>query len=130
MEYLLGSGVVGLGVGAIVLGIYIARQGSANRSDLHKLVQSGKDLADTRRDNDGYRRSVEELQHVLKTKEDELQRERTGLAIARKALTQAQQKLADSGDASGVSSGIDAAFERLSKMSAVSETSPADNGDD
>jgi hypothetical protein len=115
MEWLFGGTVITCIAGAVALGIYLAKMAANNRSDLHLLVQSEKDLADARRDIDGYQRIIPELQSSLA-------RERAAMVVAREALGAATKKLAARGDASSVAIDINSTLSELSKMSAVSET--------
>jgi len=129
VEYLLAALGGGGVIGAVVLGVLLYRSGRGNRSDLHKLVQCVKDLADARRDLDAVKRRNEELQDALSRKEDELGRERDAAAVARDALSRNHEKLATSGDAAGVARDIGDALKRLSEMSEVPGSSPSSDGD-
>jgi len=130
MEWLLGSGsLVGI-AGVVALGIYLAKMAGDNRSDLHKLVQSVKDLADARRDNDGYKRNIEERDIAIEALGKNLARERAATDAAKEALGAAAKKLASRGDAASVATDLNGAFARLSKMSAMpgSEAGEGGNG--
>ncbi len=130
MEYLLGgTATVGI-AGVVALGIYLAKMAGNNRSDLHKLVQSVKDLADARRDNDGYKRSVEERDNALAALQEQLIHERAAVEAASAALGRATKKLAARGDAVSVAADLNSALLRLSEMSSVSRPPPSEGGDD
>lgn len=101
MSWLLGIGAsIGIANSA-VLAILIYHQSKSNRSDLHRLVQAIKDLGDARRDNDGHKQIIENLESTLSLKTDELTRTRKALESARKALSNAYKRL----DRSGVTVG-------------------------
>ena len=129
MEWLLG-GVAATGIGGVVaLALYMAKMASSNRSDLHKLVQSVKDLSAARRDNDGYMRRVEERDDAIKSLQEQLTNERAAIEIARKALGAATKKLAARGDASSVADDLNGTLLRLSSLSTVPDAEAAEGGD-
>lgn len=115
MEWLIGGTAITGIAGVVALGIYLAKMAGNNRSDLHRLIQSEKDLADARRDIDGYQRIIPELQNSLA-------RERAAMVVAREALGAATKKLAARGDADSVAIDINSTLSELSKMSTMPET--------
>lgn len=129
MEWLLGAGAITGIAGVVALGIYMAQMASGNRSDLLALVQSTKDLSEARRDNDGYRRNVENRDHAIQELEKQLSNERSGLKVARKALLDATKKLASRGDASSVADDINGTLGRLSKMSGSENSQASEAGE-
>ena len=129
MGYLLG-GVAATGIaGVVALALYIVRMASSNRTDLHKLVQSAKDLAEARRDNDGYKRAVEDRDHAIKSLEEKLVYERAAIETARNALDAATKKLAARGDAASVADDLNGALSRLSALSPVPKAKASEGGD-
>jgi predicted nucleic acid-binding Zn-ribbon protein len=120
MGYLL-AGISASGIaGVVALAIYIAKMASNSRSDLHLLVQSGKDLSEARRDNDGYKRNIENRDHAIKELQEQRISDRAAIKTARSALARATKKLAARGDAASVAADINSTLLRLSAM-AVSD---------
>jgi len=129
MEWLLGGASVGGIAGVVILGVYMARMAGSNRSDLRELVQSTKDLAAARRDNDGYKRAVESLENALEETERGLARSGVALKVAEEALSSARSRLVATGDPVAIAADINASLGRLSKMSAVPNSPSAAGGE-
>jgi uncharacterized protein HemX len=122
-------GIAGAGIGAVVtLSILLAKNAQSNRGDLFRLIETIKDLADARRDIDGYKRAVESLEDAVKDKTNEADRERDARALAEQALGRALEKLAHSGDVAGAVASINDDLDRLSKMPAVSRAPTTEGG--
>lgn len=116
MGYLI-AGVSGVGIaGVVALAIYIAKMASNSRSDLHLLVQGGKDLSDARRDNDGYRRNIENRDHAIEKLQEQRINDRAAIETARNALARATKKLAARGDAASVAADINSSLLRMSAL--------------
>ncbi len=129
--------LVGIAAAAIAsyttIAVLMARMAKNNRSDLRELVESTKSLSEAQRDNDGYKRSVEDLEHAIDEKDNDLRRTRAALHTAGEALGRANEKLATVGDASGVAVDIDSILGQLRGLGQVPavpgpEAAEDDNG--
>ena len=111
--YVIAGVVVAVVIAVTILGVLIYRLAKAGRSDLHSLVAETKAHNKTIAERDGFKRSTEEAQHALEEQADELVRTAGALALARDALSETHQRLAASGDASGVASSINSTLGQL-----------------
>ena len=120
MNWLLGGSATAGVIGTIVLAIYIARMARNSRVDLFKLITVIKDLAETRRDIDGYRRTIEDLEDVLSKRTQERNRAHKARRVIEEQLFVALEQLSIHRDSAGVVATIRSNLKRLSKMSTVS----------
>jgi hypothetical protein len=121
MTWLIGllAGTSALGTaGVIGLAIWIIKMSKDSRDDLRELIKVQEELHEQLRAYDELQRASEDLQAVLREKEDELERERAARQI---------EPPRSSGDPAA---DIRDAVRRLSKLSEVPGAAPPKDSDD
>ena len=126
MEWILGSSTA-IGIaGVVMLAYYMVRMASNNRSDLLALNGSIHAITKITRDNDGYKRVVEDLNDALSNRTDERDRERAARVATEELLESALEDMANRLDAAGAVASIRRDLRRLSEV--LSDRDAEDRG--